>query len=90
MKTLRIIISGIVQGIFFRAFIKEEAQNLGLKGYVRNLESGKVEAIIQGKEEEIKKMIDKCKEGSQSSKVTSIEIKEISNQEFKEFKIIKF
>jgi len=90
MKTLRIFISGIVQGIFFRDFIKEQAENLGLKGYVRNLEDGRVEVVVEGDNNEVNKMIELCKKGSPHSKVREIEIEKIENKGFENFRILHF
>lgn len=63
----KIIISGIVQGIFFRRFIYEHALKLGLKGYVKNTEEGKVEAVFEGEKEKIKKMIELCQKGPEKA-----------------------
>lgn len=90
MKTIRIFISGIVQGVFFRAFVKENAESLGLRGYVRNLEDSRVEVVVEGKEKEVEKMVELCKKGAPYSKVEGIEVEKIENQGFKEFKILRF
>ncbi len=90
MKTLRIFISGIVQGVFFRQFVKEQAEKLGLRGYVRNLNDGRVEAVIEGKDSDVDRMIELCKKGSPYSKVETIKIEKIGHQGFKEFKILRF
>jgi len=50
MKRAHLFISGKVQGVFFRAFTKEVADSLGLKGWVRNLTDGRVEAVFEGEE----------------------------------------
>lgn len=90
MKTVRVFISGLVQGVFFRAFIKEEAENLGLTGHARNLEDGRVEVVIEGYDNEVNKMIEICKKGSPHSKIKDVEIEKIEHQGFSEFKIIRF
>lgn len=90
MKTVRVFISGIVQGVFFRAFIKENAENLGLTGYVRNLEDGRVEVVVEGYDNEVNKMIELCKKGPPHSKIKDIEIEKIGHQGFQEFKILRF
>jgi len=90
MKTVRIFISGIVQGVLFRGFIKEQAENLGVKGYVRNLEDGRVEAVFEGHDNDINKIIELCKKGSPYSQVKEVEVEKIKNQGFKDFKILKF
>jgi acylphosphatase len=90
MKTVRIFISGTVQEVFFRAFIQENAQNLGLTGYVKNLEDGRVEAVFEGFENDVNKMIELCKRGPIHSKITDIEIEKMDNQGFDSFKIMKY
>jgi len=90
MKTLRIFISGLVQGIFFRDFIREQAENLGLKGYVRNLDDNRVEVVVEGDNNEVNKMIELCKKGPKESKVRDIEIEKIENKGFEDFKILRF
>ena len=52
---MRIYISGTVQGVFFRGFIKENAEKLNLRGFVRNLEDGRVEVFIEGNLMDVKK-----------------------------------
>lgn len=89
MKTLKIIFTGIVQGIFFRNFIKENAEKLNIKGYTRNLSNGELEMIIEGRDENINEMIKICEKGPIHSEIKNINIQEIKHQGFKEFKILK-
>lgn len=88
MKTIRVFISGTVQGVFFRQFIKDNADKIGVKGYVRNLENGKVEVVIEGKDKEVSQMLQICRKGAPYSQVKELEIEELKNQGFKEFKIL--
>ena len=90
MKTLRIFISGVVQGVFFRDFIREQAENLGLKGYVRNLDDSRVEVVVEGDNNEVNKMLELCKKGSPHSRIRDIEIEKIENKGFESFKILRF
>ena len=90
MKTVKITISGNVQGVFFRAFVKEQAENLGVYGYARNLEDGRVEAVAEGYENDVNRLIEACKRGPIHSKIKEIEIEKIPHQGFTEFKILKF
>lgn len=90
MKTLRIYVSGIVQGVFFRAFVREEAEKRGLKGYVRNLEDGRVEVVVEGEDSKVNEMVGMCKQGPPHAQVENVEISEINHQGFKDFKIIRF
>ena len=88
MKTTKIFITGTVQGIFFRRFIKEEAEKLGLKGFVRNLDDGRIEVVAEGKDENINKMIAICKKGSAHSIIKNVQSQEIRNQGFDSFKVL--
>ena len=90
MQRVHIFISGIVQGVFFRQFIKENANKLSIKGYAKNLNNERVESVFEGTEINIKRIIELCKKGPVSSKVSNIEIiKEKYKREFKLFEIIK-
>ena len=74
MHQALIKISGQVQGVFYRAHARDEATNLNLKGYVKNMPNQTVEALVQGEKNNIEKFIEWCKEGSPSSKVEKVEI----------------
>lgn len=87
MKTLRIKIKGVVQGVFFRKFVKENAEELGVRGYVRNLEDGSIELVIEGKDEKVNELLDRCKKGPKHSEIKYIEVEEIKHQGLEGFKI---
>jgi acylphosphatase len=89
-KTIRLYISGTVQGVFFRQFIKENADKNNIKGFVRNLENGKVEVFLEGDSDNIDKMISLSKRGPQHAQIRSVEEKEEHFQDFKDFRIINF
>lgn len=87
-KSVRLYVSGTVQGVFFRSFIKENAEKIGVKGFVRNLEDGRVEIFIEGNIDLVKKMIEVCKKGPKHSQITNVELKEERFQDFKAFKVL--
>lgn len=87
-KSIRLYISGLVQGIFFRVFVKENAERYNVKGFVRNLEDGRIEIFLEGKTADVEKMIELCKKGPKNSKIDKIEEKEEKFQDFKTFKIL--
>ena len=70
-----LLIDGRVQGVFFRAFTRDIAQTLGLKGWVKNLFDGRVEAVFEGKREFIERAIQECYSGPPGARVTNIEVK---------------
>jgi len=88
MKTVRIKISGLVQGVFFRKFIKDEADKLELRGHVRNLENGDVEVIAEGKDENVNEMVLVCKKGAPHSQVKNVDVQELNHIGFDDFKIL--
>ncbi len=88
MKTYHLIILGKVQGVWYRASAKQKADQLGIKGWVRNLPSGDVEALIQGEEQNLNEMILWCKKGPEYAVVTNVNITEKkTDSEFKDFNI---
>ena len=87
----KIVVSGTVQGIFFRNFAKEHADKLNLKGFVRNLENKDVEVFAEGEKENIAKLISALKEGPQHSQIRSVKTEEKKwSGDLKEFKILRF
>lgn len=69
-----IFIKGKVTGVFFRAFIREMAIELGLNGWVKNLDANIVEAVFEGEKEKVDKIIELCNIGPSRAIVKNIEI----------------
>mgnify|MGYP001557937106 FL=1 len=83
-----IFISGFVQGVGFRQFVKQNALKLGLTGWVKNLKDNRVEAAFQGSKEQIEKIIAICEKGPFLSEVKDVEvIWEEVNRQFESFEI---
>ncbi len=88
MKQAHVIVSGYVQGVWYRKFVKTNAQKLGLTGWVRNIPENRVEGLIQGPQNAIKKLIELCGEGPQFAEVKDIRVEwEEGELEFEDFKI---
>jgi len=87
-KSARLYINGTVQGVFFRIFIKENAERYNVKGFVRNLEDGRIEVFLEGDSENVNKMIEICKKGPKHSQIHDVQIKPERFQEFRTFKIL--
>jgi len=87
-KSVRLYIDGTVQGVFFRMFVKENAERYNVKGFVRNLEDGRVEVFLEGDSEEVNKMIELCKKGPKHSQIRNVEIKPERFQDFRVFKVL--
>ncbi|MCX8153943.1 MAG: acylphosphatase [Candidatus Bathyarchaeota archaeon] len=69
-----VFVSGKVQGVFFRSATKQKAELYGVKGWIRNLADGRVEAIFEGEEEAVKAMIEFCKHGPPTAVVTKVDV----------------
>ena len=74
--TLNIIVIGRVQGVGFRWFAREQAQDMEINGYVKNLPNGNVEILAQGREEQVWKLIDRLREGPAFAQVIDLKIQE--------------
>ena len=68
-----LLIHGYVQGVFYRASTHDMAVRLGLKGWVRNLPDGNVEALFEGSLDNIHKAIEWCREGPTGARVLKVE-----------------
>lgn len=77
MKTLKITVKGLVQGVGFRYFCYREAELRGIKGYAKNLINGNVEIVAEGEEGMINEFIKTVKSGPRYSRVNSLNIVEI-------------
>lgn len=87
-RRARVLVSGKVQGVFFRVQTHTKAQELGLTGFVRNLADGRVEAVVEGEENGVQELIAWCRRGPREARVDRIELQwEDFQDEFDEFSI---
>jgi len=88
MRRIRLTISGRVQGVYFRQETKNQADALGIKGWVRNLISSGVETTAEGEDNAIDEFIKYCRQGPYGAVVKDVKIEEEKYQnEFKDFEI---
>lgn len=78
MVTKRVLVYGKVQGVYFRVYTKDMADLLGLKGWVQNLPDGRVEALFQGSDENITKMLAWCRQGSPNARVDRLQVEDLN------------
>ena len=76
IKRWNFLVSGHVQGVFYRASTESQALALGITGYARNLPDGRVEIIAEGTEDKLKQLKNWCGEGPPAAKVESVEVSE--------------
>ena len=77
----RVLVSGRVQGVFFRDSCRREAERLGVSGSARNLDDGRVEVIAEGDENAVRTLIDWCRRGSPQSEVESVDVEDLGKGE---------
>lgn len=86
--SVHLFVNGLVQGVYFRKSLKEEALKQNVKGWTRNLPDGRVEAVLQGRKLDVEKVIAWAKHGPPRARVTEVEVKwEYSAKEYKKFRI---
>jgi acylphosphatase len=75
MQRVNILITGRVQGVGFRFYVKEKAIRLGITGFVRNLEEDKVEVIAEGPEELLHELVKLCRIGPSLAYISNFDVK---------------
>ncbi len=75
-KRMHVYVSGRVQGVYFRATTRDRANELGVDGWVRNLDDGRVEGVFEGDPDDVESMVEFCYEGSSRASVTAVEASE--------------
>jgi acylphosphatase len=82
--TKHLIVSGRVQGVGFREYLRREAERLHVKGWVRNRHDGTVEAMLHGSPENVAEIVAWARRGPPSARVTAIQVNDASG-EFESF-----
>lgn len=90
-KTVKVLVKGRVQGVYFRHHTKLMAERIGLTGWVRNLSDGSVEACFSGDGNDVVKMIEWLQHGPETAVVDKVDVAEIDHEEilYKDF-IIRY
>jgi acylphosphatase len=76
MRRVRVLVSGRVQAVFFRATCAREARSRGTAGTVRNLPDGRVEAVFEGLDDQVQEMVRWCSHGPPGARVDAVELTE--------------
>ena len=70
------IVHGLVQGVFFRDTLRRRAQSAGVSGWVRNNADGTVEAVFEGGEDGVERLVAFCREGPRGARVDRVDVSE--------------
>ncbi|MDD3643769.1 MAG: acylphosphatase [Candidatus Krumholzibacteria bacterium] len=88
-RTVRIRVAGLVQGVGFRFFVLREAGRIGVKGYVRNLPDGSVEAVASGGNVAVEEFISRLRIGPSSARVSGVAVEEIrGSRDYDGFEVV--
>jgi len=88
MQSAHITVTGFVQGVGYRKFVRHEARSLHIVGWVRNLADGTVEALAVGEKEHLETLIEACKKGPFLSQVDNVHVEwDETEEKFEEFGI---
>jgi acylphosphatase len=87
MIAVHVRVSGRVQGVFYRAFTKDKARELGVKGWVRNIPGGGVEAVLEGERQKVGELLRHMKSGPAGSMVLGMEFSELECKNYEDFTI---
>jgi acylphosphatase len=75
MKAVDVIVSGRVQAVGFRAFIRRNAVMLGVRGYVENLGDGRVHAVLEGEDYQVEKLLELLRHGPPVAEVRAVSVR---------------
>lgn len=89
MKAIRLLIAGRVQGVYYRKSAQAEANQLGVKGWVRNLPDGQVEAWAEGEEEVVASFVAWCHEGPAAARVDHVQTASVEPEGFSSFEVLR-
>lgn len=87
-KTVHCIVSGIVQGVYFRLNTRNQARGIGLVGWVRNCSDGKVELKATGSDEQLRQLMEWLPSGVSAAKVDDVACRYIAYESFSHFEVI--
>jgi acylphosphatase len=83
-----VVVSGRVQGVFFRVELRDMARRLGLSGWVRNTADGSVEAVFEGPSPGVREAISWCRHGPPLAKVESTDVSSAPPEGLSDFRIV--
>jgi len=87
MKAIDVIVSGRVQMVGFRAFTRRNAVMLGVRGYVENLDDGRVHAVFEGEDYQVEKLLELVRQGPRMSQVREVKVWTVERAGYKGFDV---
>ena len=84
---VRVKVRGLVHGVSFRATMARLATDLGVRGWVRNMPDGSVEAFLEGDERNVKRVVEWAKSGPPRARVDRVQVEQASPRNHRDFRI---
>lgn len=89
MKRVHVLLTGRVQGVFFRESARQEAADLGVKGWIRNMPDGRVEGVFEGDDARVDALVQWCRDGPDRAAVEDVAVEEEPAMDsFEEFQVV--
>tara|TARA_B100000315_G_C14126058_1_gene384765 strand:+ start:124 stop:399 length:276 start_codon:yes stop_codon:yes gene_type:complete len=89
-KSLRLFITGSMQSLFYKQFIKTNAEERDVRGFLRIREDRRVEVFLEGESTQVNAMVAICKRGPKYTQIRKVEEQQEKFQDFKDFRILEF
>ena len=89
MTARRAVVSGRVQGVGFRFFAERAAKKAGVHGWVRNLDDGRVETVVEGSDDAVERYLEELRRGPHGSRVTDVAVEDGPSDNFDSFEITR-
>lgn len=86
----RLFLTGSIQSLYFRTFVKQNADLYSIKGFVRKREDERIEIFMEGEREKVEAFLELCKKGPQHAIIRNTDVQDEKLQFFNEFKILEF
>ena len=87
MIARHVTVTGRVQGVFFRAWTREQAEQLGVTGWVRNCPDGRVDAHIEGEDEAVNQLIERLRRGPPAAQIADVRVWNVELCDFDDFDV---
>ena len=84
---LHVRVTGHVQGVFFRAWAQQQANALGVTGWIRNCPGGRVEAHVEGQKDAVSTMVERLRQGPPDARVDDVTLWDVNACEFDDFEV---
>ena len=82
-----VTVTGLVQGVLFRAWTREQAQQLGVTGWVRNCPDGRVDAHVEGEQDAVERLIELLRQGPAAARVEDVHLWDVETFDYDDFEV---